>query len=110
MKGFMNEEHLPLSDGPTSPKALDERFADRPRVYQRLQEIADQMDRASAEGFTGDQAEEMTIEQVRKLGADILTDWARAESVRSVDDARAKHPEAINDGKKNSNGKRPSAP
>ena len=100
----MNEAQLPSADESGSFKSLDERFVGHPQVYQRLQEIADQMERAIVAGHTGDQAEEMTIEQVRKLGADILGDWAKARSALSVQDTRQQHPEAIIDGKKNSSG------
>ena len=36
-------------------KSLDERFANRPHTYHRLQQIADQMDEAIANGATADQ-------------------------------------------------------
>jgi len=35
-------------------KSLDERFANRPHTYHRLQQIADQMDEAIANGATAD--------------------------------------------------------
>jgi hypothetical protein len=105
----MNEKHLSATDGSSFPKSLDERFAGHPQVYQRLQEIADQMEGAVSQGHPGDQVEEMTIEQLQKLGADILGDWAQARAVESLQEARRQHPEAIADGKKNSAGRRPSA-
>ena len=40
-------------------RSLDERFANRPHTYHRLQQIADQMDEAIANGATADQAEAM---------------------------------------------------
>ena len=76
-----NSTHSGLS------KNLDERFADHPLVYQRLQHIADQMDQALEQGFTGDQAEEMAIEAARKLGADMLADWAQARSAQCLEQA-----------------------
>jgi hypothetical protein len=106
----MNETQFPSADESGASKSLDERFVNHPQVYQRLQEIADQLDRAIEDRHTGDQAEEMTIEEVRKLGADLLSDWASARSAQSVENARREHPEAIADSKKNSNGKPPLAP
>ena len=105
----MNDEHMIPKTGSTSRKSLDERFAVRPLVYQRLQQLADGMDRATEEGYTADQAEEMAIEQVGRLGADILGDWAQAQCEESVRQALEEHPEAIKCGKKNSSGIRPSA-
>jgi hypothetical protein len=106
----MKYEHTPPKVGSSSFKSLDERFARRPLVYQRLQQIADGMDQAIADGYTADQAEEMAVEQVGRLGADILGDWARAQSEESVRKAQEEHSEAIKCGKKNSSGIRPSEP
>jgi hypothetical protein len=99
-----NNTQFPSPDESGASKSLDQRFAKHPQVSQRLHEIADQMERAIEDGHSGDQAEEMAIQQTRKLGADILGDWAKAKSVQSVQKAQAEHPEAITDGKKNSNG------
>lgn len=103
----MNEEHLLSAVESGSTRSLDDRFAGHPRVLQRLREIADQMEGAVSQGHTGDQVEEMTIEQLQKLGADIFDDWAQARAVESLLEARRQHPEAIADGKKKFTGKRP---
>ena len=74
-RGMSDELRQPKRDS----KTLDERFAKRPHTYKRLQEIADQMDQAIAEGATADEAEAMAIEQIQKLGGEMLTDWAEAK-------------------------------
>lgn len=74
---------------------LDARFASRPEVRQRLHEIADMMDRAIEEGATADQAEAMAIDQIRQLGAAVLTDWARAKQTASLDRAQRANPNAV---------------
>lgn len=74
---------------------LDARFASRPHVHARLHAIADLMDQAIAEGATADEAEEMAIEQLRELGGDVLTDWARQKQEESVHRARKENPSAI---------------
>ena len=76
-------------------KTLDQRFANRPHTYQRLQEIADQMDQAIADGATADEAEAMAIEQIQKLGREMLQDWAEAKQEQAWKEARANHPESI---------------
>jgi hypothetical protein len=56
---------------PTSKKqnqSLDARFASRPHVYARLQQIADMMDEAIAQGCTADEAEARAVEQIQQLG------------------------------------------
>ena len=79
---------------PTS-KTLDERFAQRPHTYRRLQEIADQMDQAIANGATADEAEAMAIEQIQKLGGEMLQDWAEAKQQQALKQAQATHPQSI---------------
>jgi hypothetical protein len=76
-------------------KTLDERFARRPRTYRRLQEIADQMDQAIANGATADEAEAMAIEQIQKLGAEMLTDWAQAKQEQALEQAQTEHPQSL---------------
>ena len=76
-------------------KTLDERFARRPHTYRRLQEIADQMDQAIANGATADEAEAIAMEQIQKLGGEMLQDWAEARQQQAVTQAQADHPESI---------------
>ena len=76
-------------------KTLDERFANRPHTYRRLQEIADQMDQAIANGATADEAEAMAIEQIQKLGGELLADWAQARQQQALEQAQSEHPQSI---------------
>jgi hypothetical protein len=88
----MNNE---LPKNSKSERSLDERFAKRPHVYHRLHRIADMMDQAIAEGATADEAEARAIQELQKLGGDVLTDWAQVKQAQSVEQAQAEHPEAI---------------
>src|SRR3954463_13299101 len=81
-------------------KTLDERFANRPHTYWRLQEIADQMDQAIAKGATADEAEAMAIGQLQKLGGEMLADWVEAKQEDALKQARAKYPKSIKHVKK----------
>lgn len=94
----MNDEH---SQNKISRPPLDARFASRPHTAARLHAIADLMDEAIARGATADDAEEIAVVQLRALGADLLADWARTRHDQSVAAARAQHPEASKDSKKN---------
>lgn len=87
----MNDE-LHKSNQP--PRSLDERFAKRPHTYRRLQQIADLMDEAVANGATADQAEEMALEQIQKLGGELLRDWAQASHEQALEQARREHPQS----------------
>jgi hypothetical protein len=78
-----------------TPKTLDQRFAKRPQTYRRLQEIADQMDEAIANGATADEAEAIAIEQIQKLGGEMLQDWAEAKQQQALIQAQADNPQSI---------------
>jgi len=88
----MNDE---LPQRTRKPKTLDERFAKRPHTYRRLQEIADQMDQAIAKGASADQAEAIAIEQIQKLGGEMLQDWAEAKQQQALTQAHADNPRSI---------------
>jgi len=76
-------------------KTLDERFAKRPRTYRRLQEIADQMEQAIANGATADEAEAMAVEQIQKLGGEMLADWAQARQQQALEQAQTEHLQSL---------------
>jgi hypothetical protein len=88
----MNDE---ITKSTKSPCSLDERFASRPQVYARLQRIADLMDQAIAEGCTADEAEARAMEQLQKLGGELLGDWANEQQQHSVRESRRENPSAI---------------
>jgi len=71
----MNSE-LPPDACASQPQSFDARFADKPHVRRRLLEIADMFDELVAQGCTAHDAEARAIEEIRKLGQGILTEWA----------------------------------
>lgn len=81
---------------------LDQRFATRPRLRQRLLSIADMIDQAIAEGCTAHEAETRAIEQIRKLGNEVLTDWAEKAELEARRKAQAKNSKLTNYRKKKS--------
>lgn len=83
----MNSE-LPSQSQNTS-RSLDECFADKPHVRKRLLEISDLIDGLVAQGCTAHDAEAKAIEQVRKLGNALLTEWAEKSETAAVTKARA---------------------
>jgi len=96
---FVNTE-LPNSN--QNEPSLDQRFANRPRLRQRLLSIADLVDQSVAEGCTAHEAEARAIEQIRKLGNELLTDWAEKSEQDARLKAQEKNPKLIHYGKKNS--------
>jgi hypothetical protein len=83
----MNTE-LP-SQNPKQQRSLDECFADKPHVRQRLLEISDMIERLVAQGCTAHQAEARAIQEIRKLGNGILTEWADHSQKAALEKARA---------------------
>lgn len=82
------------SDASTS-RSLDECFADKPHLRQRLVEISDMIDKLVAQGCTAHEAEARAIEQIRKLGNSILTEWAEkfeqaASTQACIDDPKVR--------------------
>ena len=93
----MNDE---LQNPKNSSRSLDERFSKRPHTYKRLQEIADLMDQAIVQGATADEAEAIAIEQIQKLGGELLRDWAEAKHQQCLVQAQLDHPQSTKHVKK----------
>lgn len=89
---------LPKSN--SKEQSLDQRLAQRPRLRQRFLDITDMIDQAVAEGCAAHEAETRAIEQIRKLGREVLTDWAEKSVPEACRRAQAEHPELIRNGKK----------
>ena len=83
----MNDELR--SQSPNHASSLDERYADKPHLRKRLLEIADMIDELVARGCTAHEAEARAIEEIRKLGNGILTEWAEKSEAAAVAKARA---------------------
>src|SRR3954466_9333590 len=73
-------------------RSLDDCYADKPHVRQRLIEISDLIDALVAQGCTAHEAEAKAIEEIRKLGNGILTEWADKSESAAVAQARAQDP------------------
>jgi len=86
----MNNE--PPAKSPNPNQSLDQRFADKPHMRQRLLEIADMLDELVAQGCTAHEAEARAIEEIRKLGNGILTEWAHKSESAAVTKARTQDP------------------
>ena len=85
------KDELPYSK--LKRRSLDERFKAHPQSCARLQAIADMMEESIAEGCSADEAEERAIEQIQKLGQELLTDWARGAQEQNLRAAQQQHPE-----------------
>jgi hypothetical protein len=61
-------------------------------MRQRLLEISDMIDALVAEGCTAHEAEARAIEEIRKLGNGILTEWAEKSEAAAITKTRAQDP------------------
>jgi hypothetical protein len=88
----------------TNPKeqSLDQRLAKNPRLRQRFLAIADMVDQAVEQGCTADEAEERVIHEIRKLGQEVLTEWAEKAAPQASQKAQKQDAQLIKSGKKNS--------
>lgn len=82
-------------------KNLDQRLAQFPEMYERLQKITDQLEESIAKGMSADEAEEIAIVQINELGKAWMTDWANARHDPVVSEVRKEIPKAIKNVKKN---------
>ncbi len=92
------KDELPISK--LKRRSLDERFRAHPQSYERLQAIADMMEASIAAGCSADEAEQRAIEEIRKLGNALLSDWAQGAQQQSLEQTKAEHPEASHHVKK----------
>jgi hypothetical protein len=78
------------------------KLEEHPHLRKRFEEILNITD--SDDMMTVDEAEERAIEEVRKLGQEILQEWAINQHNRQMHKVAENHPEAKKQGKKNSIG------
>jgi hypothetical protein len=93
-----------MKDEPTKNpqnKNLDQRLAQFPEMYERLQKITDQLEESIARGMSADEAEEIAIAQINELGKAWMADWAKARHDRAVSEVQKEIPKAIKNVKKN---------
>ena len=91
------EEHL---------KNLVARIQEYPGLEERIEAILDIIENKSGKFLTADEAEEKAIEEIQKLGQEVLRSWALKQQDQAVAKAKQTHPNAKKHGKKNSIGKR----
>ncbi len=79
---------------------LEERLVERPELLARMHGIVDLLEGSVEDGSDADEAEDRVVEEMRRLGQDVLGRWAR-EAAAAVDAQVSKAcPGAIRNGKK----------
>jgi vacuolar-type H+-ATPase subunit B/Vma2 len=90
-------------------RSLEERLQDNPTLRKRLESILDIAENAHGEFKTADEAEERAIEELRRLGNELLQEWAVNQEKKVVEDLGRQTDHPVGHGKKNSTGKRHTA-
>jgi hypothetical protein len=85
-------------------KLLVDRILAHPGLKERVDAILDIAENTSGELITADQAEGKAIEEVQKLGKELLKEWAFQRHKQAVEIAKSTHPTAKKHEKKSSIG------
>jgi hypothetical protein len=80
------------------------RILSHPGLKERVEAILDIAENTSGELITADQAEGKAIEEVQKLGLELLKEWAIQQQVKAIALAKKTHSNAVGHEKKNSTG------
>ena len=63
-----------------------------PSIRKRVEEILNIAGNTSGELITAREAEEKAIEEIRKLGQEVLREWARSQHDKVMQKAKAENP------------------
>ena len=80
------------------------KIKNNPDLKKRFEEILNIAENTSGELITAQQAEEKAIEEVRKLGQEVLKGWAKSQHDKVIENAKAEDCRARNHVKKNFTG------
>jgi glycogen synthase len=89
---------------PENLKILVSRIQAQPGLEKRIEAILDIIENKSGELITADQAEDAAIEEIKKLGQELLKGWALNQHDRATETAQQTHSNTKKHGKKNSIG------
>lgn len=72
-------------------KSLEERLAEHPKLRARFEELLELVENEGEGVLRADQAEELVDRQVRRIGQEVLQEWAERQAARQERawDARA---------------------
>ncbi len=99
--GNYNEEEIPMSD---RRKSFEERLRDYPELKERFEAILEIAEAEGNELKRADDAEQRAIEEVRKLGNEVMHAWARRRESHNVTELTEERPKVTRHGKKKSIG------
>lgn len=84
--------------------SLVERLEKYPHLRDRFEAILNVVENTTGELEKADDAEMKAIEEVRKLGSELLQTWASNQEIRKSSQAAEENPQLIRHSKKNCTG------
>ena len=88
------------TEGVEGRGTLEERLGDRPELLARMHGIVDLLEGTVADGSDADEAEDRVVEEMRRLGQEVLGRWAREAAEEVQAQVPKEHPGAVRHGKK----------
>jgi hypothetical protein len=85
------------------------RLNQHPKLRERVEALLGVVENTAGDCIKADDAERHVIEELRKMGSDVLHCWAEKAAQEMAEALRKQQPELHSDGKKNSVGTRPLA-
>lgn len=85
-------------------KSFEERLNAHPELRARFEQILELIEDVDEQVNTADEAEERAIEEVRRLGNEIVHEWSVQKSSQAAKRTLRDKPKANSNGKKNSTG------
>jgi hypothetical protein len=85
---------------------LEERLKGNPILRKRIESILDLAENTDGKFKTADEAEERAIEELRRLGNELLQEWAINQEKKATEHLKEQTESATGHGKKNSTGRR----
>ena len=79
---------------------LTERLRNHPILKSWVEAILDIAENTHGDLITADEAEQCAIEEVRKLGNEVLQDWAEERVLVSASELKNKEKDIVGNGKK----------
>ena len=101
--GNQQKKGGPMSD---RKRSLEERVGNNPALRGRLESILDIAENADGKYETADQAEEVAIEQLQRLGNELLHEWAINRQSEELSKRKGRSEDIPVHSKKNSTGGR----
>ena len=85
-------------------QSIEDRLQAHPLLRIRIEAILDIVEAPSGHVDTADEAEKLVIDELRRLGNDVLHNWSYCKESQKVAELQSKESKIVCNGKKNSSG------